>query len=46
MATLCPSPVFVSDIEQESLLQSAFLGIEVEKLVQEDRFLDRIVYVC
>src|SRR5467141_3998346 len=46
MATLCPSPVFVSDIEQESLLQSAFPGIEVEKLAQEDRFLDRIAYVC
>ena len=41
MATTgCSSP---SDIEQDSPLQSA---IDLEKLAQDDRFLDRIAYVC
>ena len=44
MATTgCSSP---SDIEQDSPLQSAFSGIDLEKLAQDDRFLDRIAYVC
>jgi hypothetical protein len=44
--TSCSSPILASDIEQDSPLQSAFSGIDVEKLAQDDRFLDRIAYVC
>jgi hypothetical protein len=46
VTTLHPNPaddVFVSGVEEDSLLLSAFPGIDAEKLAEE-RFLDRIAF--
>jgi len=36
--------VFVSGVEEDSLLLSAFPGIDAEKLAEEERFLNRIAF--
>jgi len=49
VTTLHPNPaddVFVSEVEEDSLLESAFPGIDTENLAEEERFLDIIAYVC
>ena len=49
VTTLHPNPaddVFFSEAEEDSLLQIAFPEINADKLIEEERFLSRIAYVC